>query len=253
MQREIRISTELRTSGDEFALVGYAARHNVLSHNLGGFREIIRPGAFTRSLKEKADVKCLLNHAPDNILGRTKSGTLTLGQDDHGLHFRCQLDRTNSDHQNIHSACLRGDIDECSFAFTVAKGGQDWADGKDPDTGEDCLMRSLTNVDLLDVSCVTYPAYPSTSVAARYFPDGDVKEIRSAIEAFSKKIVLPATKVVIPAKQTRAAEPSDTRLVVVEFLYDVPSQPKYRRGRRDAISRADAIDFIARGWAKLVL
>lgn len=257
MQREIRLSTELRTgtgTGDEFALVGYAAKYNVLSSDLGGFREIIRPGAFTRSLKEKADVKCLLNHAADNILGRTKSGTLTIGQDSYGLHFRCQLDPTNSDHGNIYSACKRGDIDECSFAFKVAPGGQSWKEVKDPANGIDSLTRTLTDVDLLDVSAVTYPAYPSTQVSARYFPDGDVKEIRNAVEAYSKKkIVLPALKAVTPTKKIRAAEPVVSRLVVVEFLYDVPSQPKYRRGRRDAILRAEAMNFVSLGYAKLVL
>jgi HK97 family phage prohead protease len=257
MQKEIRYTTELRTTGDEFALVGYAARHNVLSHNLGGFREIIRPGTFTRSLKAKADVKCLLNHAADNILGRTKSGTLTLGQDDRGLSFRCQLDRSNSDHQNLYASIKRGDIDECSFAFTVAPGGQKWDEGKDPETGEDCLMRSLTDVDLLDVSAVTYPAYPSTSVGARYFPDGDVNEIRQAKASFSKRtgIVLPSIEQVrhvnrVATKRT-GVEPlrKEDRITPIQLLVRCSFG---KMGSRTALRYADAKELVDTGYAKFI-
>jgi uncharacterized protein len=166
--RETRTATaELRAMGDEFALIGTATLFNNMSHNLGGFRETIKPGTFSRSLKEKADVKCLFNHQADNILGRSKSGTLTLFEDARGLQFRCELDPNNSDHKNLYSAVKRGDIDECSFAFTVPDGGQKWEEGFDAESGEDCMYRTLTDVDLLDVSLVTYPAYPNTNVNAR--------------------------------------------------------------------------------------
>lgn len=160
------VAVECRAT-DEFALVGYAAVFNNLSKNLGGFRETIRPGAFARSLQAKADVKCLFNHSADKILGRTKSGTLALKEDSKGLHYRVQLDRQNSQHRDLYAAVQRGDIDECSFAFTVAKGGQIWAEGIDPETGENCDMRTLTDVDLLDVSPVTFPAYDNTALSAR--------------------------------------------------------------------------------------
>lgn len=168
-------------AGDEFALVGYAALYNNLSKNLGGFREKISPGTFNRSLKEGADVKALFNHAPDNILGRTKSGTLQLSQDDRGLKFRCQLNRESQAHRDLFESVKRGDIDECSFAFTVPSGGDMWAEGTDPDTGEACAMRTLKNVDLLDVSVVTYPAYDNTGVSARKF--GYTKKESSAWKA----------------------------------------------------------------------
>jgi HK97 family phage prohead protease len=162
------VHAELRDSGsDDFALVGYASVFNTLSHNLGGFRETIKPGTYSRSIREKADVKALFNHAPDNILGRTKSGTLTLSEDARGLKFRCQLDKNSQAHRDLYSAVKRGDIDECSFAFTVPAGGQQWAPGKDPETGEDCAIRTISDVDLIDVSVVTYPAYPNTAAGAR--------------------------------------------------------------------------------------
>jgi HK97 family phage prohead protease len=166
--RQVRtITAELRTAGDEFALVGFAATYNSWSKDLGGFREQIKPGAFTRSIQEKADVKALFNHAPDHILGRTKSGTLTLQDTPRGLRFRCQLDKNSQKHQDVHAAVKRGDIDECSFAFTVPTGGQSWTEGMDPDTNQRTQLRTLTDVDLIDVSVVTYPAYNETDAEAR--------------------------------------------------------------------------------------
>jgi uncharacterized protein len=164
-QRTI-LATELRAS-DEFAIIGTAARYGVMSHNLG-FREIIQKGAFSRSLRQNPNVVCLYNHNSSSIpLGRTKAGTLTLSVDDRGLHYRCQLDPNNPDHKSLHSSIRRGDVESCSFAFTVAPNGQSWKEATDPETKEPILLRTLTDVDLLDVSPVCAPAYPGTQVDAR--------------------------------------------------------------------------------------
>lgn len=162
------VSAELRADASaEFCIVAYAATYDSWSKNLGGFIERLKPGCFSRAMKS-SDTKCLFNHDASQILGRTKSGTLTLTDDAKGLRFRCQLDRNNSDHANLWSALKRGDIDECSFAFTVTD-GQSWAEGTDPESGENCLLRTITSVDeLMDVSVVTYPAYNETSASARH-------------------------------------------------------------------------------------
>ena len=162
-----RTITELRTAGDEFALVGYAATYNSWSKNLGGFREKLLPGTFARSLKQGADVKALFNHNPSAIFGRTKSGTLQLEDTPKGLRFRCQLDKSSQAHCDLYASVKRGDIDECSFAFTVPEGGDAWTEGLDPDTNQRISLRTLSNVDLLDVSVVTDPAYTQTAVGAR--------------------------------------------------------------------------------------
>jgi uncharacterized protein len=73
------------------AIVGYAARYNRLSLDLGGFREEILPGAFDKILnrqRAKADVVALFNHDSNMVLGRTASGTLELSSDDKGLKYR---------------------------------------------------------------------------------------------------------------------------------------------------------------------
>lgn len=166
---EYRSTTlSLRAAPDSaFVLAGLAAQYGKLSCDLGGFRERLAPGCFTRSLSTTPDVVCLYNHDPSKILGRTKSGTLTLTDSDEGLGFRCQLDPNQQAHRDIHASVKRGDISECSFAFSV-----DGADGDAFDEasegGKRFTRRTLRSLNLHDVSIVTTPAYPgSTHVAAR--------------------------------------------------------------------------------------
>jgi hypothetical protein len=154
------------TAGAAFVLEGIAASYNMPSKPIPGgpngtFTEYIKPGAFARSLCNKADVKALFNHDANFILGRVKNGTLTLTDTAAGLAFRCQLNPKSSAHQDLYASVQRGDISECSFAFSVAPNGQQWS--------ADSSKRTLTDVDLFDVSVVTHPAYgdDATSVAAR--------------------------------------------------------------------------------------
>jgi uncharacterized protein len=169
-QRILTTHASLRaeSQGDELVLRGYAARFNVLSHPLPqGFREKIQPGAFKRSLAAGDDVVCTFNHDESRILGRRSSGTLKVAEDDKGLAFRCQLDKNQVAHRDLHASVKRGDISDCSFAFNVVgEDGEDFGDGKD-ENGQRCVVRSLRNVKLHDVSVVTHPAYPQTSVDAR--------------------------------------------------------------------------------------
>jgi len=160
-------NASLRTSsqGDEIALAGYAALFNSTSKDLGGFREVIAPGAFTRTLKAGDDVKALVNHDPSQLLGRSKNKTLTLTQDERGLKFRVVLNPKSTAHRDLYAAVERGDMDECSFAFTVGD-GQDWDEGED-ENGLRFQRRTLKDVKLMDISAVTYPAYDGTSVGAR--------------------------------------------------------------------------------------
>lgn len=163
-------SFELRASADDdFTLEGTAISYDCLSQDLGGYRERVMPGAFSRSLKEGADVKCLLNHDVNVIFGRTKSGTLRLEDTRKGLLFRCQLDENISSHRDAYISVKRGDLNECSFAFVIAPGGD--AFDEVTQNGKRFLRRTITDVeDLRDVSVVTYPAYNAegaTSVDAR--------------------------------------------------------------------------------------
>lgn len=159
-------ATELRAVDDNGVrhIIGYAAVFNSLSEDLGGFRERIAPGAFARALKED-DVRALMNHNSDFVLGRNKSGTLTLEEDAHGLKIDCVPPDTQWA-RDLLVSIERKDIDQMSFGFCVrwypdGTRGAIWG----VEDGED--IRTLTDVELFDVSPVTYPAYPDTQVAVR--------------------------------------------------------------------------------------
>ncbi len=191
------LHAELRadSQGDELSLIGYASVYNSESEDLGGFREKVMPGAFSRSIREGADVKCLMNHDPSLVLGRVKNGTLKLEEDAHGLRFRCMLPPTQTG-RDLYALVKRGDIDSCSFAFIPKD--QSWEDVRS-ENGDLYASRKLMDVDLLDVSAVTNPAYPSTSLSARsFFPEGEPVEMRSAIDALVAKRV--------PVVEERGAE-----------------------------------------------
>jgi HK97 family phage prohead protease len=105
--------------------VGYAAVFNAPSHDLGGFREVIKPGAFKRTLADSAHVVALNNHNADQVLGRVGSGTLRLEEDDTGLRFELDLPDT-SYARDLSALVQRGDVAGCSFAFSVRPGGELW-------------------------------------------------------------------------------------------------------------------------------
>lgn len=178
MSKEIRFYkfSALRASADGKGITGYAAVFKQLSEDLGGFREMVMPGAFDRCLRGGPDVRCLFNHDPNVVLGRTKSGTLRLSADGNGLKFNCDIPDTQAG-RDVRESIRRGDIDQCSFGFFV--NGQNWREEKDA-AGNPQTIRELTDVELLDVSPVTYAAYPQTSVSARLlWPEGEPAEVRS--------------------------------------------------------------------------
>lgn len=140
---------------------GYAANFNSLSENLGGFREILMPGCFKDAIAT-SDVRALFNHDPNLILGRNMAGTLRVTEDEKGLRFEIDPPET-SYAKDLQVSMSRGDVNQCSFGFTIEEGGDSWA--KDSDN---LWIRTITKVKrLFDVSPVTYPAYTSTNCAVR--------------------------------------------------------------------------------------
>lgn len=122
----------------------------------GEFSETITRGAFNRTIKQKDDVRLLVNH--EGVpLARTKSKTLSLTADPHLRALAPSLDPSNPTVQEIRSALDRGDIDQMSIGFRV----------KDQSWSEDYTERTIREVELLDVSIVTYPANPATSASLR--------------------------------------------------------------------------------------
>jgi hypothetical protein len=153
---------ELRAAADGKPpqLVGYAAVFNSRSEDLGGFREIILPGAFDRALREGHDVFALVNHDPNKVLSRTTATPPTvLSVDEHGLRVEIPIDPDDPDGGTTLRRVAAGKLNRMSFAFrTVA---DQWR------TEEGEPIRELTDLELFDVSVVTYPAYPATEVSTR--------------------------------------------------------------------------------------
>jgi HK97 family phage prohead protease len=137
-------------------LSGYAAVFNDDSVPLP-FIERIAPGAFRKTLTETPDVRLLINHE-GLPLARTKNGTLRLKEDEAGLYMDADLPDTQAA-RDLYTLVERGDVDQMSFAFRVIR--QKWNEGR--------TERTLTELSLADgdVSVVTYPAYPTTTVEAR--------------------------------------------------------------------------------------
>ena len=158
---------ELRDDGGIPKIVGYAAVFNSLSQDLGGFREVIEPGAFDDVLED--DVRALFNHEPNLILGRTKAGTLRIFVDERGLGYEA-TPGNRSYEVDLRESIARGDVSQSSFAFRV---GAD----KFRKDDEGNVIRSITKIGrLFDVSPVTYPAYVDATTGIKRMEDWQAEE-----------------------------------------------------------------------------
>jgi HK97 family phage prohead protease len=147
--------TEWRTVGEGNTIRGYAAIFDSPSEPLP-WVEMVRRGAFAKTLNDGADVRLLVDH--EGIpLARTKSGTLALEEDERGLRVEAELDPANPDAAKVMSAMRRGDLNQMSFAFRTIK--DSWSN--------DRQTRELREVQLYDVSVVTFPAYEETVAELR--------------------------------------------------------------------------------------
>lgn len=149
----------------------------------GGFLESVKRGAAKKTLQEKDDIRLLINH--DGVpIARSKSGTLSLQEDEIGLRATADLDLSNPKVQELRSAMDRGDIDNMSFAFNTTR--DEWTDGY--------TKRSLRELKISDVSIVTYPASEATLVGTRSAFDKAkesrstpvLDELRSLVESIKK-------------------------------------------------------------------
>lgn len=153
---------EVRRSEDQPVKIrGYAALFNVLSEDFGGWRERILPGAFGNTLQEPTDIKALWNHDSKYVLGRTPK-TLRVGEDETGLWFEVEPSQAQWV-QDLLVTIERGDINEMSFGFHVVKDRV----VRVGDEENSPVIRELVEVNLLEVSPVTFPAYKATSVHVR--------------------------------------------------------------------------------------
>ena len=182
-RRVAPIVVRMEGEGEMPVMRGHAAVVNAWSADLGGFREMITSGAFSECLGD--DVRALINHDPNMVMGRTKSGTLRMKEDGDGLAIENDPPDTSYS-RDLQVSMKRGDLDQMSFAFSIPEGGDSWK------RAEDCIWeRTITKIKrLFDVSYVTYPAYPDTSCAVRSLESVKSKEVPQVSNIYLRRLRL---------------------------------------------------------------
>lgn len=143
----------------ELCIECYFAVFNSIYKIAPGLTESISPGAFSAALG--GDVRALTNHDTTLVLGRTKAKTLELREDGHGLWGRVRINREDSDAMNLYHRVQRGDVDQCSFGFTIGSEDVEYRD-------DGSVHWTIKTVDTLyEVTVATFPAYEETSASAR--------------------------------------------------------------------------------------
>lgn len=186
MQKEIRISQFTNLSKEEMVLEGYAAVYDspTVLYSLDGidYKEVISRGAF-----DSTDFKdCCLKYNHENgvpILARTRGGSLQLSVDNRGLFFRAKLFDTQAA-RDVYTLVKGGALDKCSFAFTIAEGGDTYDRGT--------KTRTIRNIQkCFDCSIVDNPAYQETSVQARSFFEAEAeRDHREKVEIMRRKLIV---------------------------------------------------------------
>jgi HK97 family phage prohead protease len=150
---------EFRAAEDgERKIAGHAAVFDVET-NIGMFSEIVRPGAFARAIEQGQDVRALFNHDENHVLGRTRNGTLRMEEDARGLAVEIDPPDTQAG-RDVVELIRRGDVSQMSYAFVVQS--EKWTERKGGTP-----LREVLDLDLYDVSPVTYPAEITTEVGLR--------------------------------------------------------------------------------------
>lgn len=158
LYRSQNLALETRAESEEMIIEGYFATYNNKTELWPGASETILPGAFDKSLN--GDVRALSDHDTSKVLGRTKAQTLQLKSDSKGLYGIIKINPKDAEAVALYERVKRGDVDNCSFGFRVVE--------EETIHGDDGTVEwRLKEVDLLEVSIVTFPAYDGTSVSAR--------------------------------------------------------------------------------------
>lgn len=172
MDRKIRqvrsVSSSFETRADDGGMYieGYFAVFNSNYEIYPGVTESIAPEAFDNTLG--GDIKALCDHDTRLVLGRNKASTLELRTDSHGLWGRITINPNDSDAVNLYERVKRGDVDQCSFGFEIVREESDFRN-------DGSVHFTIREVNLYEVSVVTFPAYAETNVSAR---KQDVAEIQ---------------------------------------------------------------------------
>ena len=155
---DVDLQTRAVEETDEKVIEGYFAVFNSETELFPGAFEEIAPEAFDNTMNN--DVRALINHDTAYVLGRTKSDTLQLKVDSKGLWGSIKINENDTDAMNLYERVKRGDVDQCSFGFNIIKEDTEYRD-------DGTIKWTIREIDLHEVSVVTFPAYGETSVQAR--------------------------------------------------------------------------------------
>ena len=169
--RQMYFSSSFTTRSEndnEKYIEGYFAVFNQQTELYRNAFEEIAQGAFDNSLKNN-DIRCLFNHDTAKVLGRTGNNTLELRVDSHGLWGRVQVNPNDKEANDIYARVQRGDISGCSFGFNPINEETEFRD-------DGAIKWRVLEADTLEVSIVTFPAYPQTEIQARKVDETQYKE-----------------------------------------------------------------------------
>ena len=166
-KKEFRFQAQLRKAKEGRKLGGYAARFNERSLDLGGFVEQLLPGCFSACLQTDTEIRALCDHQPEKILARRSNGSLRISEDSQGLAVEFDVPATSYG-DDLLACCDAGLVTGMSFGFYCLEDRWDFLQ----ENGEEVNLRSVVRADLFEITATSVPAYPSTTLAARSFPDG---------------------------------------------------------------------------------
>jgi HK97 family phage prohead protease len=156
-RRFITGKVEIRKDGEAEFFEGEGIVFNSTT-DLRDFTEEVAPEAVDAVWED--DVRGTFNHSADLVLGRNKSGTMTLTKTPTGVKYQIRYNPNDPDHVRVMEKVKRGDVSGSSFAFKIKEDNWSKRDGKP--------HRKITKLERwFDIGPVTYPAYTDTSVAAR--------------------------------------------------------------------------------------
>ncbi len=181
LERQMRFAasqfnTRADDSGDLY-ISGYFSVFGSEYELWPGATESVAETAFDGALSD--DIRCLIDHETRLVLGRTKSGTLTLKTDSRGLWGEVRINQKDQDAMNLYERVKRGDVDQCSFGFDILEESFE-------DRGA-TVHWTIKKVKLYEVSVVTFPAYEDTSVSARSKQLADIK--KKSAESFKSRMM----------------------------------------------------------------
>lgn len=163
LKNQVRSIGKLQTRSDnnetdEMKIEGYFVVFNSETELYDGMFEEISDKAFQNI--DLSDVRALADHDTAKVLGRTKSQTLSLSVDEKGLYGEITINKNDTEAVNLYERVKRGDIDQCSFGFNILNEQME-------QRSDGTTKWTITEIELFEVSVVTFPAYSDTAVEAR--------------------------------------------------------------------------------------